>query len=293
MKHGIEMSAPVPIITSAGDLLARYPVIFCDVWGVLHDGVREYAAAGRTLERYRAQGGRVILLSNAPTPSASVARVLDEKRVRRSAWDAIVSSGDVTRSHLEAKGYAQLYHIGPDRSLPLFESLQATLTKLDVAEAIVCTGLVSDDIETGESYRPLLEGALRRQLPFVCANPDLVVDVGGRRLPCAGAVGIVYQAMGGDVYWAGKPHKPAYDLAFGNAAGMLGRAISPSEVLAIGDAIATDLAGAASAGVDALFIASGIHHDKIMRDTIVDAEQLAGLFRTTGAQAVAAMAHLA
>lgn len=293
MKHDIAMSALIPIITSAGDLLARYPVIFCDVWGVMHDGVREYATAGSALERYRAHGGRVILLSNAPTPSASVARVLDEKYVRRSAWDAIVSSGDVTRSHLETKAYAQLYHIGPDRSLPLFESLQATLTKLDAAAAIVCTGLVNDDIETGESYRPLLERALRRQLPFVCANPDLVVDVGGRRLPCAGAVGIVYQAMGGDVYWAGKPHKPAYDLAFETAARVLGRAVSPHEVLAIGDAVATDLAGAAAANIDALFIAGGIHHDATMRGTNVDAEQLANLFRTTGAQAVAAMPHLA
>ncbi len=293
MKHGNAMAAPVPIIPSARELLARYPVVFCDVWGVVHNGERAYSSAGALLAQYRAQGGRVILLSNAPVPSLSVANVLDEKGVRRSAWDAIVSSGDVTRLHLEASSYRRLHHIGPARSLPLFDGLTATLSSLDDAHALVCTGLIDDRGETADSYRPLLERALARQLPFVCANPDLVVDVGGRRFACAGAVGVVYEAMGGDVYWAGKPHKPAYDLAFATAAGITGHAMLPSEVLAIGDALATDIAGAAAAGIDALFIAGGIHHDATMQGIQVDRNRLAKLFDEAGAQAIAAMAHLA
>lgn len=293
MKHGNAMATTVPIIASARELLARYRVVFCDVWGVVHNGVREYADAGATLEHYRAQGGRVILLSNAPTPSGTVAKVLDEKGVRRTAWDAIVSSGDVTRLHLEAKGYQRLHHIGPDRSRPLFDGLTATLSKLDDAHALVCTGLVDDRGETGESYRPLLQRALARRLPFVCANPDLVVDVGGRRFPCAGAVGIVYAAMGGEVYWAGKPHKPAYDLAFATAARITGHALAPGEVLAIGDAVATDIAGAAAAGIDALFIAGGIHHDATMDGPQIDKTRLTQLFQDAGARALAAIAHLA
>ena len=293
MKHGNAIAAPVPIIPTARDLLARYPVVFCDVWGVVHNGVREYASAGTALENYRAHGGKVILLSNAPVPSSSVARVLDEKGVRRSAWDAIVSSGDITRLHLEANRYERLHHIGPDRSLPLFDGLTATLSHLEDAHAVVCTGLVDDRGETGESYRPLLERALARQLPFVCANPDLVVDVGGQRFPCAGAVGVVYAAMGGDVYWAGKPHKPAYDLAFAIADRLIGRSVVPADVLAIGDALATDIAGATAAGIDALFIAGGIHHDATMNGHRVDEAGLGKLFENAGARAIATMAHLA
>jgi HAD superfamily hydrolase (TIGR01450 family) len=276
------------IITSARDLLTRYPVLFCDVWGVLHDGVSEYEAAGDALERYRAAGGIVVLLSNAPTPAATVARVLDEKRVRRSAWDAIVSSGDVTRQHLIAQGYDAIHHIGPPRSLPLFDGLAARLVGFGDADAIVCTGLEHDAIETGETYRPLLQDALARQLPFVCANPDIVVEVGGRMLPCAGAVGVVYAAIGGAVYWAGKPHPPAYEIAFATAARIAGRAIGPREVLAVGDAAATDLAGAAAAGIDALFIAGGIHRADVMPEREIDAIALRALLEHKTLTAVAA-----
>jgi HAD superfamily hydrolase (TIGR01450 family) len=278
------------IITAARDLLARYPVLFCDVWGVLHDGVREYAAAGDALERYRAGGGCVILLSNAPYPAATVAGVLAEKQVRRSAWDAIVSSGDVARRHIAERGYRALHHIGPSRGLPLFEGL--TLASLADADAIVCTGLVQDRIETAESYRPMLEQALERQLPFVCANPDLVVEVGGELLPCAGAIGVVYERIGGAVYWAGKPHRPAYDQAFAVAGRITGRAIEAAEVLAIGDAAATDLAGAAAVGVAALFIAGGIHRAAVMPSGTIEPAALTALLAEKTVPALAAATAL-
>jgi len=278
------------IITAARDLLARYPVLFCDVWGVLHDGVREYAAAGDALERYRADGGCVILLSNAPYPAATVAGVLAEKQVRRSAWDAIVSSGDVARRHIAERGYRALHHIGPSRGLPLFEGL--TLASLADADAIVCTGLVQDRIETAESYRPMLEQALERQLPFVCANPDLVVEVGGELLPCAGAIGVVYERIGGAVYWAGKPHRPAYDQAFAVAGRITGRAIEAAEVLAIGDAAATDLAGAAAVGVAALFIAGGIHRAAVMPSGTIEPAALTALLAEKTVPALAAATAL-
>jgi len=276
------------IITSARDLLARYPVLFCDVWGVLHDGVREYAAAGDALERYRAAGGIVVLVSNAPYPAATVAGVLDEKQVRRSAWDVIASSGDLSRLYLADRGYKSVHHIGPPRGLPLFDGLDVRLVDLGDADAIVCTGLVQDRTETADGYRPILEQALARGLPLVCANPDLIVEVGGELLPCAGAVGVVYEAIGGQVYWAGKPHPPAYELAMAMAARISGRDITPAEVLAIGDAAATDLAGAGAAGIDALFIAGGIHRAEVMGLQAIDAAALEALFRRSDVMAVAA-----
>jgi HAD superfamily hydrolase (TIGR01459 family) len=281
-----------PLLAATRDLLARYPVVFCDVWGVLHDGVREYATAGECLARYRAGGGIVVLLSNAPTPAATVAKVLEAKSVRRTSWDAIVSSGDVARQHLIDTGYRALHHIGPDRSLPLFAGLTASLVDVDTADALVCTGLVHDTVETADDYRPLLRRALARGLPLVCANPDQVVDVGGRLLPCAGAVGTVYAELGGTIYWAGKPYQPAYELAFATAARLAGRAILPRDVLAIGDAVATDLAGAGIVGIDALFIAGGIHRDRAMAAGRIDAAGLASLFaeyRVTAAAASVAL----
>jgi HAD superfamily hydrolase (TIGR01459 family) len=172
--------------------------------------------------------------------------------------------------------------------MPLFEGLAAQLVGIDGAEAIVCTGLVQDTIETGETYRPFLQLAHTRGLPLVCANPDRIVDVGGRLLPCAGAVAAVYADLGGDVYWAGKPHPPVYALAFATASRLAGRAFSPREVLAVGDAIVTDLAGASAAGIDALFIAGGIHRDHVMPGAIVDLSALVAMLAAHRTTAVAA-----
>ncbi len=282
----------IEMIVHARDLLVSYPVVFCDVWGVLHDGVREYSGAGDALERYRAQGGTVVLLSNAPVPAAAVAKVLEEKQVRRSAWDAIVSSGDITRQHIAERGYKAVHHIGPDRSLSLFDDLKINRTALSSADAIVCTGLVDDTNDTAEIYRPLLAPAVAAKMPFVCANPDLVVDVGGTLFACAGAIGTVYATMGGEVYWAGKPHKPAYDMALSVAGRLLNRSIAARDVLAIGDAVATDMAGAAIAEIDALFVANGIHRHEACVEGMIDPVAIARLFEGGAVVPRAAMAAL-
>ena len=282
-----------PILASTRDLLQRYPVLFCDVWGVLHDGVREYAAAGDALERYRAGGGIVILLSNAPYPAATVAEVLAEKQVRRGAWDAIVPSGDITRAHIVERGYRDILHIGPGRSLPVFEGLGLSLVEFDKAQAIVCTGLDDDSDESGESYRPLLKRALASGMPFVCANPDIVVEVGSRMYLCAGAVAVVYEELGGDVYWAGKPHLPAYAKAIAVASEIAGRLIAPADVLAVGDSVGTDITGAQRAGIDALFIAGGIHRRALMSTGAVDPVATETLLSPFGAVVVGTAPNLA
>jgi HAD superfamily hydrolase (TIGR01459 family) len=205
------------ILTSASALLSRYDVLFCDVWGVLHNGIAEYAAAGDALQQFRAQGGSVVLVSNAPVPATSVEAVLGLKGVRAESWDAIVTSGDVARVHLDDSDYRRVHHIGQDRDLPLYDGLHVKRVPLEEAEVIVCTGLEDDRSETGESYRDRLRPAAMRKLPFVCANPDLVVDVGGVMLPCAGQAAKVYQSLSGPVYWAGKPHRAIYKAAFAAA----------------------------------------------------------------------------
>lgn len=262
------------IIERAGPLFSRFDALICDVWGVVHDGHRAYEPAGEAFARFRDRGGTVLLLSNAPMPSTWVERVLDEKGVRRDSWDAIVSSGDISLAHVAQKGYARVLHIGTERDLPLFETMTAARVPFEDAQAIVCTGLEDDRNETAQTYRPLLEKALARRMPLVCANPDLIVDVGGILLPCAGVIAELYESMGGEVYWAGKPHAPAYARALDAIGQLRGRAVPKQRILAIGDAVRTDLAGAHAAGIASMFIAQGIHRDEVLREGRLDPPSL-------------------
>jgi HAD superfamily hydrolase (TIGR01459 family) len=284
---------PPRILEHAAQLLARYDVVVCDVWGVLHDGRRAYPGAGEALSRFRAAGGTVVLLSNAPLPGEGVVRLLDDKGVRRDAWDAVVSSGDIVRAHVAEQEFRRLHHIGPDRDLMLFNAMTARLVGLSEADAIVCTGLVDDRRQEPENYRPSLQKAIGRHLPLVCANPDLVVDVGGVLLPCAGAIAKLYEEMGGPVYWAGKPHAHAYKAALAGAAQLRSAHIERCRVLAIGDALCTDLAGAAAFGLDFLFIAQGIHRADLMPDGCLTAERAARFFERESVRPIAVMPSLA
>ncbi len=265
----------------------------CDVWGVVHNGLRAYENACAALIRYRGEGGTVILVSNAPVPPHRVAAMLDMRKVPESAWDAIVSSGDIALRHVADRGFKRLFCIGPqDRDAALFKALNAESVALEDAEAIICTGLNDDRREKPEDYAPLLDRALRLKLPFVCANPDLVVDVGGTRLYCAGAIADLYAHMGGRVYWAGKPYAVAYETAHGRAEALRDSNVERSKCLVIGDAVRTDLKGAENFGCDALFIASGIHRHETMNGLMLSADKLAALFAPGAPPAIAAMTEL-
>ncbi|MGO4704779.1 TIGR01459 family HAD-type hydrolase [Microvirga sp. 2MCAF38] len=237
----------------------RYDLILCDVWGVLHNGVAAYKAAGEALTQFRDKGGRVVLVSNAPRPGASVGEQLDGFGVPRSAYDAIVTSGDLTRLAIEARVDQVVHHIGPARDMPMYDGLNTRFGTIGQAEYVVCSGFENDELETPETYRERLEEMKARDLLMICANPDLIVERGHTIVPCAGALGVAYEAIGGKVYYAGKPHAPIYERALAVAAEFRGRAISKERVLAVGDAIRTDIAGAAAFGIDSLLIARGIH----------------------------------
>jgi HAD superfamily hydrolase (TIGR01459 family) len=284
---------PPPIVAHAGDILANYDVIFCDVWGVLHDGHRAFAEACEALMRFRAQGGTVILVSNAPVPKEGVARMMDTCEVPREAWDDIVASGEIALRRIADKGYARVFCIGPaDRDAATFAHLEAESVALDDAQAILCTGLNDDRNETAEDYRELLQRARHLKLPFVCANPDLVVDVGGRLYVCAGALADLYERMDGEVFWAGKPHANAYEAAQAKAEAKRGKPVPRARILAIGDSLRTDLKGAEAAGIDAIFVASGIHRDETMGSDALSPEKVATLFAPPAPRAIAVMAKL-
>ena len=286
---------PTPtILTSAAGLLSGYDVLLCDVWGVLHDGRLAYAGANDCLPRYRARGGTVVLVSNAPMTGIAIAQLLDDKGVRRDCWDAIVGSGDIALAHIAEKNYARVYGIGPrPRDNSFFDGVPNLVDDLATADAIACTGLLHEHTETAEDYRCLLENALTRRLPFVCVNPDLAVHVGADLLPCAGAIAALYETMGGAVFWCGKPHPSAYVMGLQVAEKLRGRAITKSRVLGIGDAIRTDLRSAEIAGVDALLIAQGLHRDEVVVNGKVDAARLTELLTRTNATPKATMVGLA
>lgn len=285
----------VPVLDEAGSLLARYDVVISDVWGVVHDGLWALPPACTALTRFREGGGAVVLLSNAPGPSEQVAGVLDAKRVPRSAWDRLVTSGDVTRNLIAETHQRRAYHIGWASDRAVFAGLDVEIVGEEEAEIVVATELNDYHTETPEQYRPLLERFAARGLPFICGNPDLVVHVGEDLLPCAGALATIYEELGGSVAWAGKPYRPAYDLALEAARQVRGgRPVDPARVLVIGDAVRTDLAGARLMGFDSLFVAGGIHREDTMRTGgDVDPSGLAKVLGGLPVMPIAAMAALA
>ena len=282
-----------PILDHAGALLERYDVLFCDVWGVVHNGLTAFKDACAALKKFRDSGGTVILVSNAPVPKARVEFMLKRCHVPENVWDDIVSSGDIALTHVKERGFTSLYCIGPqERDAALFKALTARAVPLKDAEAIICTGLNDDRVETPDDYRPVLSEALKFKLPFVCANPDLIVDVGGTLIYCAGAIADIYQHMGGDVYWAGKPHLSAYETAHHKAEALRNSNVPRDKCLVIGDAVRTDLKGAENFACDALFVASGIHRHETMEGAKLSPKKLIALFAPGTPSALGAMVEL-
>jgi HAD superfamily hydrolase (TIGR01459 family) len=244
-------------------LAADYDVVLSDVWGVIHNGVAAFPDACEALGRFRGKGGSVVLITNAPRPGEVVVRLLDRLRVPRQAYDAIVSSGDVTRAVMAERPGKAVFHIGPQRDLPIFEGLGLRFVPLEQADYVVCTGLADDEVETPEHYRDLLTQLRARGLFMLCGNPDLVVERGDKLVYCAGALADLYGALGGEVLYAGKPHRPIYDRALERIAQRRGRPTPLARVLAIGDSVRTDLKGAHGLGVDCLFVTAGIHAEEL------------------------------
>jgi HAD superfamily hydrolase (TIGR01459 family) len=280
-------------IDSFAPLARDYDVLLCDVWGVVHNGIAAYAPACAALTRFRQAGGTVVLITNAPRPGASVARILDRLGAPRDAYDAITSSGDVTRGIVESRRGESVFHLGPERDKPIFAGLDIAFAPLEAADYVVCSGLFDDTIETPESYRAMLAAMRARALFMVCANPDIVVERGDMLVYCAGALADAYVGLGGEALYCGKPHAPIYQSALAAAASARsGAAVPLSRVLAIGDSVRTDLKGAAAFGVDCLFVTSGIHAEETGGRHTPDLDALNKIFAAAGVTPKAVMRGL-
>jgi HAD superfamily hydrolase (TIGR01459 family) len=272
----------VPLIERFAPLARDYEVLFCDVWGVVHNGIAAFADACEALKRFRQGGGTAILITNAPRPAAAVMRILDRLGVPGESYDAIVSSGDVTRSIVAARLNESVLHIGPQRDLPIFAGLDVHFAPLETADYVVCSGLFDDTTETPDSYRDMLASMRRRGLFMVCANPDVVVERGETLVYCAGALADAYAVLGGEVLYCGKPYAPIYEAALAKAAALRGGTPPLHRVLAIGDSVRTDLTGAAAFGLDCIFVTSGLHAEHYGSREAPDLGALNAIFRTAG-----------
>ena len=278
------MTAP-QFIAGFSEIAARYDAAFCDVWGVVHNGVTAFDDAVAAIRRFRAERGPAILLSNAPRLPDGVEAQFLRLGIPLDFYDGIVTSGSIARIDLmrriELEGDLPLFYLGPSRDNPVFHGLNVRFVNESEARVVFCTGLIDDDTERPEDYRPLLERLRSLSLPFLCANPDIVVQRGDRLVFCAGALARIYESLGGEAIYFGKPHRSVFEHAHELAS----RNSVVARPIVIGDGIETDILGAQQAGLDALFIAGGIHAG--------DGKSVLGrLFREHHVSAVAAMEAL-
>ncbi len=257
------------LVRGLADLASGYNIILCDVWGVVHNGLMAFEKATEALGRFRAGGGKVVLITNSPNPSRIVEAQLAWLGISRKAYDAIVSSGDVTVCLLMARAGADLFHLGPPDETALFEEVYALTGKaprrvpLKQANFVLCTGLADPWHETPADYDAILAAMRAGNLDLICANPDIVVEDGGRLFYCAGAIAERYAGTGGKVNQAGKPFAPIFARALELASGSETKLINPARVLVIGDSMRTDIKGAYDQGFDSLFVTSGIHRKEL------------------------------
>ena len=251
------------IVDALEEIADDYDALFCDLWGCIHDGVRAYPAAVAALRAYRAEGGVVIVVTNSPRPRAEAEAQMRRMGVPDDAWDAVATSGDSARAAM-FRGIVgrRVHHIGPPVNEFFFEPMEVVedvgiqRVPLEDAEGLVVTGPVDEERDTPADYRPTFLYAKQKGLPLLCANPDIVVDRGDRRIICAGALAVEYSEMGGQSLYFGKPHPPIYDLARRRLERI--RDVPDDRILAVGDGIATDIAGAVGEGLDALFVTGGL-----------------------------------
>ncbi len=281
------------LLPSLDAISDRYDAFLCDVWGVIHNGREIFPAAAAALARARAAGKIVLLVSNVPKPKGPIPGQLDRLKYPREAWDDVVTSGDAIRMELAKRAPGPMLKIGPPYDAALWEGLDLDYAPLEQAHFIGISGMNDEERETPADYTPLLHAAKARDLEMLCANPDIVVRMGDKLIWCAGAVAREYAALGGRVVMAGKPHAPIYELAYRELERIAGHAIDRKRILAIGDGPATDIVGANAQGIDALFIASGMHGAAFFAGGKLDVAKAEAALADEGAQARYIMPHLA
>jgi len=278
---------PPRFLHGLSEIADDYDALLCDAWGVIHNGISLFDGVAEALVSFRERRGPVVILTNAPRPSSVIPAQLDRIGLPRRAYDGVVTSGDATRAAIENLLPRTVFRLGPDKDDSLYAGLAVDFAPIEAAGFIVCTGLFNDESETPADYADLLGVATARKLPMVCANPDIVVRWGDRLIYCAGAIAEAYEQRGGEVVYGGKPHAPIYKLACARLETAAGRPLDRRRILAIGDGVKTDIAGAERNGFRSLFVAGagGVHQGAADEASIAQSLGRAGVradFSATG-----------
>lgn len=274
------LNGPLPQLL---ELASKYDGILSDVWGVVHNGIKPYESAVKALSDFRAGGGHVVLITNASRPGHVIEKMLDDMGVSRDTYDAIVSSGDVTRTFIAKYRGEKIHHVGPETDHPIYDGLDVTMAPANEAKVVVVTGTMKPE-DTPDDYDAQMTEWLDLGLTMICTNPDKVVEIGTEIRYCAGALADVYAERGGKVEIAGKPYAPIYDASIEALEKAANRDIQRARVLAIGDSTRTDAKGAADAGLDLLFITGSIHAEELGAFDDPDPKKISELLAPTGAR---------
>jgi len=255
-----QLSTTIAQYDRVSDLADRFDALILDLWGVVMDGSHAYAGAPECLAELHARGKTVILLSNAPRREQAVVERLAGMGIEHALYDRIVTSGEASRMALETRddpAFAEMgrrfLYIGPTKDADLLAGLDYAAAAVEEADFILNTGIVDDD-DPLDKYDALLRAAAARGLPMVCTNPDrVVVRHSGQRVLCAGALAEFYETMDGVAHYFGKPYGGVYQVCFDLLDGT-----DPARVLAVGDTLETDIAGAQAFGLKTVLVQGGV-----------------------------------
>ena len=254
----------VKVIKHLKQISSEYNVVFCDIWGCIHNGKKAYTKALNALIEFKMDGGFVMLLTNAPRPKSAVKAHLSSLGIFDEHYNDITTSGDAAQnSMLSGDVGTRVFHLGPERDLSFFTDLPRDIkfknnierVGLTSAEGIVCTGLFNDLTETPENYKDIIKHGVNKKLSLLCVNPDIFVDVGAIRVWCAGGIAAAFTKAGGNSIYCGKPHKQIYSLAYSK---LKKHNIKTPKILCIGDGINTDILGGKKEKLDTLFVCGGL-----------------------------------
>tara|TARA_B110001452_G_C15145658_1_gene398834 strand:- start:7 stop:813 length:807 start_codon:yes stop_codon:yes gene_type:complete len=229
-----------------------YDTFIIDLWGVIHNGIKLNDEAIKAVNQLKKNSKKIIFLSNAPRPSAEVINFLVKMKMDKQYLSNVMTSGEAAMHAINQNKFGKtFFHLGPPRDASIFEKVKDNKTNIDSCDFILCTGLFDDHEENMDYYKNFLMKHTLKKL--VCTNPDLIVHRGKKKEFCAGFIAKIFEELGGEVIYYGKPHKEIYELCFEKN----------EKVLAIGDNLRTDIKGANNLNKDCLFISDGVHRDEL------------------------------
>ena len=226
----------------------QYDTFIIDLWGVMHNGIKLNIGAIEAVDKLILNKKKVVFLSNAPRPVDDVIKFLKKLNMQEKYLHNIVTSGQAAMLALQNNIYGKsYYHLGPEKDNSLFSKIETNKAELDKSEFIVCTGLFEDKMNDLDFYKNILSNQTSKKL--ICTNPDLIVERGKEQEYCAGMIAKIFEELGGEVIYFGKPHKEIYQMCF----------TKNEKAIAVGDNLRTDIKGANNMNIDSIFIGSGVH----------------------------------